>query len=108
MEDSAIVSRIQALCKARNWTTYRLAKQSGITYSTLCTMLRKSTAPSISTLEKICHGFGISLAEFFNVDNPRAMLTPEQKAFLQLWDALDDRNRQAAESYIRYLLSKQA
>lgn len=107
MEDSEIILRIQDLCKARNWTTYRLAKESGITYSTLCTMLHKATAPSVPTLVKICRGFDISLSEFFDTDNQWATLSREQKEHLQLWDALDQRNRHATEDFMRYLLSKQ-
>lgn len=64
MQEQEIISRIIALCSARGWTFYRLAKQSGITYSTLCTMLHKATAPSVPTLIKICRGFDISLSEF--------------------------------------------
>ncbi len=107
MEESAVIERIKDLCKARNWTIYRLAKQSGITYSTLCTMLHKATAPSIPTLVKLCRGFDISLSEFFDTDNEWATLSSAQKNHLQLWDALEEPNRQAIEKYMQYLLSKQ-
>ena len=35
MQNFAVIARIQELCNARGWTYYRLAKESGITYSTL-------------------------------------------------------------------------
>lgn len=41
MQNFAVIARIQELCNARGWTYYRLAKESGITYSTLSTMLNK-------------------------------------------------------------------
>ena len=107
MEESEVIARIKDLCSARNWTIYRLAKQSGITYSTLCTMLHKATAPSIPTLVKLCRGFGISLSEFFDTGNEWATLSSNQKAHLQLWDALDEPNQLAAEKYMQYLLSDQ-
>lgn len=107
MEEAEIIARIKDLCEARNWTIYRLAKQSGITYSTLCTMLHKATAPSVPTLVKLCRGFDISLSEFFDIGNQWATLSSEQKNHLQLWDALEDHNRQAAEEFMQYLLSKQ-
>lgn len=107
MQDTDINERIRQLCDARGWTIYRLAKESGITYSTLCTMLHKSNVPSVPTLCKICNGFGISLSEFFDGKNDSVLLTPEQKTHLEQWSQLSVENRKSAEKYIRYLLSEQ-
>lgn len=107
MQENEIIQRIQALCKARSWTFYRLAKESGITYSTLCTMIHKGNCPSIPTLTKICNGFGITLAQFFDQENDSTLLTPEQKAHLAKWCSLNAENRKTAEKYIDYLLSSQ-
>lgn len=107
MQENEIIERIQSLCKARSWTSYRLAKESGITYSTLCTMLHKANAPSLPTLIKICNGFGITLAQFFDVDDERALLTEAESAHLLRWNKLSEENRKIAEKYIDYLLSEQ-
>ena len=107
MQEIEIMDRIKALCLARNWSFYRLAKESNITYSTLCTMLHKATLPSISTLIKICQGFGISLSEFFNTDNDWATLTASQKVHLSQWDMLSEHNKQATGKYIAFLLKEQ-
>lgn len=107
MQEIDIIPRIKILCAARSWTIYRLAKESGITYSTLCTMLHKATAPSIPTLIKICDGFGITLAQFFDQDNDFTQMTPEQIQHLKQWDSLDIKNKQSVEKYITFLLSEQ-
>lgn len=107
MHDSETIGRIQQLCAARNWTVYRLSKESGITYSTLCTMLHKASAPSIPTLVKLCNGFGITLSEFFDTGNAQATLTAEQKSHLLLWNSLSDKNKQATEQFMRFLLEGQ-
>ncbi|MGN1031072.1 MAG: helix-turn-helix domain-containing protein [Butyricicoccaceae bacterium] len=65
MSEFDAVERIHALCQARSWSYYKLAQKSGIPYSTLNTMLRKTNAPSLPSLSKICDGFGITLAQFF-------------------------------------------
>ena len=65
MEEFDVSRRIAELCEARSWSYYRLAKASGIPYSTLSTMLHKSNVPSLPSLMKICQGFGITLAQFF-------------------------------------------
>ena len=107
MEEMNIINRIRQLCDARGWTIYRLAKESGITYSTLCTMLHKANDPSIPTLCKICKGFGITLPQFFDSENDGILLSPEQKSHLSQWDLLSDENRLLADKYIQYLLYEQ-
>ena len=107
MLEEQIIPCIRALCDARSWTLYRLAKESGIPYSTLCTMLHKANAPSIPTLIKICDGLGITLAQFFDEHNELAQLTPSQRQHLAQWSALTVENQQHAENYISFLASKQ-
>lgn len=107
MCEQEIIDRIRALCDARGWTIYRLAKSCDITYSTLCTMLHKGTAPSIPTLVKICRGFGISLSEFFDCSNDWAALSSEQKSLLQLQDSLTPENQTAVQRFAEYLLLTQ-
>lgn len=107
MPEIDVVKRIKALCAARSWTSYRLAKESGITYSTLNSLLNKGTMPSIPTLSKICDGFGISLSQFFADDEMVAALTPEQKSLIVQWNVLSNENKLNAEKYIHYLQSQQ-
>lgn len=107
MTEQEIISRIKHLCQTRKWTVYRLSKASGITYSTLCTMLNKGTAPSMSTLAKICDGFGITMKQFFDVGDETATLTPDEKRHLSLWTQLETANKKVVEKYIRFLLSEQ-
>lgn len=108
MQESDIILRVKAICEARSWTFYRLAKESEIPYSTLCTMIHKANAPSIPTLIKICNGFGITLAEFFDDGNDRVLLTNEQKEHLLQWDLLSKENKSIADNYIHFLIANQA
>lgn len=107
MQENEIIGRIRSLCEARSWTYYRLAKESGIPYSTLFTMLHKANAPSLPTLMKICSGFGITLAEFFDQENDRVLLTDGQNEHLRQWDKLSEENQAMVEKYMAYLLSEQ-
>ena len=102
MEFDAI-ARIEQLCQARGWTYYRLAKESGITYSTLNTMVHKSNAPSISTLCKLCDGFGITLSQFFAEEDETALLRRDQKDCLQSWEALSSSGKALALAYMQGL-----
>ena len=61
-----IKQRITELMQCHGWSEYRLAKESGLSISTISNMFNRNTLPSISTLQVICDSFGISLAQFFS------------------------------------------
>ena len=107
MAEFDVVARINELCKARAWTYYRLAKESGIPYSTLNTMLHKTFVPTVPSLMKLCNGFGISLAQFFDEGDETATLTKKQKACLAQWDRLDDHSQELALVYMAGLAARQ-
>ena len=71
----------------RGWSEYRLAKESGLSQSTISNLFVRNTLPSIATLEIICKSFGITLAQFF-ADGNFVELTDEQYQFFQRWAAL--------------------
>lgn len=63
-----VLERIRNLRLERNWTEYQLAEKSGIPQSTISTWFRKQNLPTISSLEKICYAFNITLSDFFRED----------------------------------------
>ena len=70
-------ARIRELMAERKWSEYRLAIASGLSQSTVANIFNRNTTPSIATLESICAGFGITLAQFFAEGN-MVELTAEQ------------------------------
>ncbi|MBE5740887.1 MAG: helix-turn-helix transcriptional regulator [Clostridiales bacterium] len=62
--------RITEFCANKGWTINRLAAESFITPSTLYSISSRNTLPSMETLKAICDALDITLATFFNVDNP--------------------------------------
>ena len=77
----------------RHWTEYRLAKESGLSQSTIANLYKRNTVPSVSTLEAICKGFGITLAQFFCEGN-MVELTDEQKGLFDRWVTLTKEQKQ--------------
>lgn len=62
-----IVKRILYLCRMKEMTLNALALRSGMTPSTLKSILYgKSKNPGIVTLRRICDGLNVSLEEFFH------------------------------------------
>ena len=58
-------ARIQSLRKDRGFTANNLASKSGLTQSGLWNIEHGDRSPTIFTIERICNGMDISLAEFF-------------------------------------------
>lgn len=57
------------LCKERNLAVNALANISGVSPSTIYSMLNeKSQNPGVVSLKKICDGLEISVREFFDSD----------------------------------------
>ena len=65
----AVAKRILDLCAERNMAVNALASSSGVSPSTIYSMLNeKSKNPGVVSLKKICDGLGITLGEFFSTD----------------------------------------
>ena len=63
----AIASRILQLCDERNIAVNELANISGVSPSTVYSILNeKSQNPGAITLKKLCDGLEITLGEFFS------------------------------------------
>ena len=65
----AVAQRIIDLCNERDIAINALANMSGISPSTVYSMLNeKSQNPGVVSIKKICDGLDISLREFFDCD----------------------------------------
>lgn len=63
----AVAKRIIELCKSKSIAINQLANISGMSPSTIYSMLNeKSQNPGIVSIQKLCDGLEINLREFFN------------------------------------------
>ena len=66
----AVVNRINNPCKERKITPNALSYMSGVSQSTIKSILNgESKNPGIVTLKKLCDGLDISIIEFFNTED---------------------------------------
>lgn len=86
--------RIRRLMEERGWTDYRLAKESGLSHSTVTNIFNRNNAPTLPTLEAVCRAFGITLAQFFSEGNDSNSLTEEQQKLFSRWSTLTDEQRE--------------
>lgn len=62
----AVVKRFQSICSERNITYNELANLSGVTPSTVYSMMDNHRRDlSIITIKKLCDGLDLSLSDFF-------------------------------------------
>lgn len=65
----AVAKRIVELCEERNIAINALANISGVSPSTIYSMLNeKSQNPGVVSIKKICDGLEISVRDFFDCD----------------------------------------
>ena len=69
-----VVKRIRELCSDRKITPNALSYASGVSQSTIKSILNgESKNPGIVTLKKLCDGLDIGIVDFFNTDEFRAL-----------------------------------
>ena len=89
-----VLEEITRLRLERKWSEYDLSKHSGLSQSTISNWYRKKQVPTIQTLNKLCNGFGITLAQFFAEGEDAISLPPEQKDMLDNWSTLNKKQQQ--------------
>lgn len=98
-----VIMRIMELCSERRMSQYRLAKISRMPKNTLNNMIAENKMPTIPSIEKICRGLDITLAEFFSSEKLYPDVTEEQQELLLLWETLEPEEKQLVKAYIRML-----
>ena len=98
-----ILEKITNLREKKGWSEYLLAEKSGLTQSPISSWYRKNMCPSISSLEKICHAFGITLSQFFALENENFTLTDMQRQIIKEVSHLNEQQQQALISFLKTL-----
>ena len=109
MEENEVLLRIREFLDLNKWSIYKLAKESGIPYSSLNNIFIRNTTPSIPTLEKLCAGFNITLSDFFDFKkNPLrdASLSEDEQNLLCTYRGLSIRDKELLNAYLDGLSKK--
>ena len=65
----AVRVRIVQLCEEREISVNKLSNISGVTQSTVNNIVSgRNRSATISTIKKLCDGFGITIQEFFDAE----------------------------------------
>ena len=100
-----VLNRILELKSERNWTQYRLSVRSGIPTSDISVWYGRRSTPNPPTLEKICKGLDITMAEFFCENEENVVtLTPKQFELMESTLRLTTEQREALIEVLEALL----
>ena len=101
LEEKYIAKRIRELCEKKQMSLYALSQKTGISESSFSNIMNRGSTPNFFTLDRICEGLDVTLAQFFAKDGEKPDLTKEQKGILEVWDSLTDREKDAVRIYVR-------
>ena len=90
-----ILARITGHRISRDWTEYQLAQKSGIPQSTISSWYRKKMLPTLSSLDKICRTFDMTMAQFLSENDGLTEITPDQRELLDKWELLSPIQKKA-------------
>lgn len=96
-----ILSAITKYREERGWSEYQLAEQSGLPQSTISSWYRKNMIPTVSSLDKICTAFGITLSQLFAEEDMMLSVTESQKKLLECWAKLSIEQQDAVLNLIK-------
>ena len=104
-----VYERIDSLMKQREISYYRLSQLSGLSQSTLNNMKTRGSLPSLYTLEQICHGLQISLAQFFMDESETCQcLTCFQIEFMKHFSLLTQEQQELIFELVKNMKSHSA
>ena len=97
--------RMKFLMEQRGWSAYRLSKKCGLSENTIATILKRNSLPSISTLEAICKGFGITMSEFF-AEGDLIEVSPDTKQLIDYWAGLSVEQKSSVLELVKNMNQK--
>jgi len=71
----------------------KLAKEAGLSQSTISNLFKRNMLPTIPTLEAICSSFGLTLSQFF-ADGNIVSLTSQQRELINCWNLLSGEQKE--------------
>ena len=84
--------RLKQLREAKEFSIYRLSKDSDISQGHISDLENGKNQPTIETLKKLRTPMGITLSEFFNEDGEVTVLNDREKEIVTSFRTMNDEN----------------
>lgn len=91
----SVPEQLKQLMDQRHLTIYSLAQKSELHWQTIKNLFSRTSNPTVSTMEKICKGLNITMAQFFKTeDESLHFVTAEQAYLLGRWESISDEDKE--------------
>lgn len=107
MREEYVRKKVDQLLEEYNWTLYQLSKEADISYATLSNTFNRNKVPSVPIILRICEGFHITVAEFFNEGGTHLQqLTASDQRLIADFHRLSGNDKKLVTAFLQGLLQK--
>lgn len=102
-EYNSVLTRIEYFRVKKHWSRYRLAKESGIPYSSFDNLYKRNAFPSLTMLYKICNSIQISMVDFFQEELSHSS---RKHMLFETIELLNEQQTEQLQLYADYLFNQ--
>ena len=109
-ECKAMVAALKKLCEQKGMSPHALAKEAGISTSTISYLMKGKTRPQVYTLLELCNVLGVSINELFDrpdtdvsTETGIQYITCDEKKLLDCYRGLSDKKKELLRIYVDML-----
>lgn len=109
-ECKAMIATIKRLCEQKNMTPHALAKEAGVSTSTISYLVNGKTKPQVYTILLLCNVLGVRISDLFdNVATTEISglgvryITWEEEKLLDYYRGLSDKKKELLRIYVDML-----
>jgi len=109
-ECKAMIVAIKRLCEQKNMTPHALAKEAGVSTSTISYLVNGKTKPQVYTILLLCNVLGVRISDLFdNVATTEISglgvryITWEEEKLLDYYQGLSDKKKELLRIYVDML-----
>ena len=109
-ECKAMVAALKKLCEQKGMSPHALAKEAGISTSTISYLMKGKTRPQVYTVLELCNVLGVSINELFSradtdvtAETGIQYITCDEKKLLDCYRGLSDKKKELLRIYVDML-----
>ena len=109
-ECKAMVAALKKLCEQKGMSPHALAKEAGISTSTISYLMKGKTRPQVYTVLELCNVLGVSINELFSrpdtdvtAETGIQYITCDEKNLLDCYRGLSDKKKELLRIYMDML-----
>ena len=109
-ECKAMVAALKKLCEQKGMSPHALAKEAGISTSTISYLMKGKTRPQVYTVLELCNVLGVSINELFSrpdtdvtAETGIQYITCDEKKLLDCYRGLSEKKKELLRIYVDML-----